>query len=134
MLNILSNPRLRSGLRILPNQIFRAIKNRTLDVHCFCHRTASAFCSTKKDNLIYGQYVAKYFINLTEAYEEGAFCHTCRVRCTGNVPKLEPNLDNQEFVTLERLNYREVLLVSYCWIESPYWVLVGVVEEAQVAA
>ncbi|KAJ3771428.1 hypothetical protein FB446DRAFT_789603 [Lentinula raphanica] len=28
--------------------------------------TASAFCSTKKDNLIYGQYVAKYFINLTE--------------------------------------------------------------------
>ncbi|KAJ3821491.1 hypothetical protein F5878DRAFT_647299 [Lentinula raphanica] len=73
-------PRFQSGLRVPPNQIFKLIKTKALDLHCFCGRAASAFQVTKEDSLLFGRFVSmckrkdcKYFVDLTGAYDEASY-------------------------------------------------------------
>ncbi|KAJ3749738.1 hypothetical protein EV360DRAFT_76207 [Lentinula raphanica] len=74
------SPWFQSGLRVPPNQIFKLLQTRALDLECFCGRIPSAFRSTKKDSLLNGRFVAmckrkecNYFIDLTGAYDEASY-------------------------------------------------------------
>ncbi|KAJ3832490.1 hypothetical protein F5878DRAFT_666528 [Lentinula raphanica] len=73
-------PRFQSGLRVPPNQIFKLLQTRALDLECFCGRISSAFRSTKKDSLLNRRFVAmckkkecNYFIDLTGTYDEALY-------------------------------------------------------------